>query len=57
MELKIKELELKEDRLREGLKNLEEELKKVKGSLGEDVLSKENYQKNAKRREVCPKRA
>jgi chromosome segregation protein len=45
LELKIKELELKEERVKEELKNLEEELERDKGSLGEDVLSKENYQK------------
>ncbi len=56
LELKIKELELKEEKVKEELKDLEDELNSLKDALGEEALRKENYQKMLKEEEVAQRR-
>ncbi len=56
LELKVRELDLKEEKVREDIKGLEEELKMVKGTIGEDALSKENYQRMLREEESAQKK-
>ncbi len=51
MELKLKELELKKEKVREDMERLREEEKKIKASMGESLMKRENYQKMLKEEE------
>lgn len=51
LELKIKELEIKKEKVREDIERLKEEEAKIKASMGEALIKKENYQKMLKEEE------
>ncbi len=51
LEIKIRELELKKERVKEDMQRLREEEEKIKTSMGEVLLKRENYEKMLKEEE------
>ena len=51
LELKIKEIDIKKERVREDMERLKEEEEKLKADMAEAIMKRENYQKMLKEEE------